>query len=209
MVQKNRYFRDERNPEKLISEDQLKREYGNFVAGGSIDPSEKTFQDYLSCCMQANGGTLVEASPLKEYRFTIKEVRKMDVDIHASSYSKAREKVEQLYYDNVYELDYATLEKLEFLPEDKVPTQDFIVLVVLPSGWNAAIVRFRLPRYVPDSQLMNEMHASKRELKNLHCNTIKDALDSICKIVSEHLGGTFDYVHQAGKFYIDPEDYSR
>ena len=36
---KTRWFQDENEPEKLISEAQLKKEYGSNVADGSIDPA--------------------------------------------------------------------------------------------------------------------------------------------------------------------------
>ena len=74
---KTRWFRDENEPEKMISEAQLKKEYGSSVADGSIDPAEKTFQDYLWCCMSSQGGTLTEVFPEKEtkakYPFMIRE----------------------------------------------------------------------------------------------------------------------------------------
>ena len=74
---KTRWFQDENEPEKLISEAQLKKEYGSNVADGSIDPAEKTFQDYLWCCMCSQGGTLTEVFPEKEtkakYPFMIRE----------------------------------------------------------------------------------------------------------------------------------------
>lgn len=68
---KTRWFQDENEPEKLISEAQLKKEYGSNVADGSIDPAEKTFQDYLWCCMSSQGGTLTEVFPEKETKATI------------------------------------------------------------------------------------------------------------------------------------------
>lgn len=56
-----RWFLDQRYPDQLVSEDQIRREYENHVADGSIDPAEKSFQQYLSCCMEERDGTLKEA----------------------------------------------------------------------------------------------------------------------------------------------------
>ncbi len=56
-----RWFLDQRYPDQLVSEDQIRREYENHVADGSIDPAEKSFQRYLFCCMGERGGTLKEA----------------------------------------------------------------------------------------------------------------------------------------------------
>lgn len=58
-----RWFIDQRYPDQLISEDQIKQEYGKQVADGSIDPAEKNFQQYLSDCMEQHGGTLAEVFP--------------------------------------------------------------------------------------------------------------------------------------------------
>ena len=55
-----RWFLDQRYPDQLVSEDQIRREYENHVADGSIDPAEKNFQQYLSDCMEQHGGTLAE-----------------------------------------------------------------------------------------------------------------------------------------------------
>ena len=51
-MNKNQYhwFIDQRYPDQLISEDQIKQEYGKQVADGSIDPAEKIF---ISTCLTA------------------------------------------------------------------------------------------------------------------------------------------------------------
>ena len=38
-----RFFRDQRYPDQLISLEQLKKEYGEQIADGSIDPDELSF----------------------------------------------------------------------------------------------------------------------------------------------------------------------
>ena len=58
-----RWFIDQRYPDQLVSEDQIKQEYGKQVADGGIDPAEKNFQQYLSDCMEQHGGTLAEVFP--------------------------------------------------------------------------------------------------------------------------------------------------
>lgn len=62
MSKDNRWFIDQRYPEQLISETQLKREYGEHIVDGSIDPEEQTFKDYIHNCMEHQGGTLSKAT---------------------------------------------------------------------------------------------------------------------------------------------------
>lgn len=65
-MNKNQYhwFIDQRYPDQLISEDQIRQEYEKHVADGSIDPVEKSFRQYLSCCMEEQGGTLTDVLPV-------------------------------------------------------------------------------------------------------------------------------------------------
>ena len=88
---KTRWFQDENEPETMISEAQLKKEYGISVADGSIDPAEKTFQDYLRRCMRSQGGTLTEVFPEKEnrakYPFLIRETLAMRVEVEAGAFT--------------------------------------------------------------------------------------------------------------------------
>lgn len=117
---KTRWFQDENEPEKLISEAQLKKEYGSNVADGSIDPAEKTFQDYLWCCMSSQGGTLTEVFPEKEtkakYPFMIRETLTMHVEVEADSFEEAKSEVERLYCKGEFNLDHNCFAGAEFLP---------------------------------------------------------------------------------------------
>lgn len=106
---KTRWFQDENEPETMISEAQLKKEYGSSVADGSIDPAEKTFQDYLRRCMRSQGGTLTEVFPKKEnrakYPFLIRETLAMRVEVEAGSFEEAKDEVERLYCEGEFNLD--------------------------------------------------------------------------------------------------------
>ena len=53
-----RFFRDQRHPDQRISIEQLKREYGEQITNGSIDPDELSFSQHLFNCMESQGGTL-------------------------------------------------------------------------------------------------------------------------------------------------------
>ena len=116
----SRVFRDQRDPDKLISEEDLKREYGQLIAGGNIDPAEQSFSQYLFNCMEVNGGTLAEVLPDKEekakFTFMIRETLTMTVTIGANSYDEAREKVEEAYNNGEYNLDHNCFAGTEFLP---------------------------------------------------------------------------------------------
>ena len=120
MAEKLRYFRDERVPETLISEDKLKREYGALVADGSIDPSEKNFAAYLTCCLQVNGGTLTEVSTKKahatRYAFLIRETSASCVDVEATSFKEAKKEVYRLYENGEFDLDHNCFAFSEVLP---------------------------------------------------------------------------------------------
>ncbi len=115
-----RIFRDQRNPEVLITEDQIKREYGEHIADGSLDPAERNFQQYLHCCMEAQGGTLSEVHPEDQtqmsYRFVIYETLSLRVDVEANSYEEAQKEVERLYDAGEFNLDHNCFAGVEFYP---------------------------------------------------------------------------------------------
>lgn len=51
-------FFDQRQPGEFVSSLQLKREYAQAIAEGSVDPAETSFSQYLGNCMEKAGGTL-------------------------------------------------------------------------------------------------------------------------------------------------------
>ena len=116
----SRVFRDQRDPDKLISEEDLKREYGQLIAGGNIDPAEQSFSQYLFNCMEVNGGTLAEVVPEKKekakFTFMIRETLTKTVTIEADDFDQAREKVEEAYNNCEFSLDHNCFAGTEFLP---------------------------------------------------------------------------------------------
>lgn len=124
-----RWFCDQRNPEQLISEDQIKREYGEHVADGSIDPAEKSFHDYLFNCMESQGGTLLEYTPpekpLATYQFMIRETLTLIVEVEATSFEDAQEEVERNYNNGEYDLDRNCFAGAEFRPRCSCCESDF------------------------------------------------------------------------------------
>jgi len=120
MSEKMRWFTDGRDPENAISEDQLKRKYAQSIADGSIDPAERTFNDYLAGCMASNGGTLTELQPQREmkstFTFMIRETLTMEVKVDALTYEEAQDAVQELYHDGVYNLDHNCFAGVEFRP---------------------------------------------------------------------------------------------
>lgn len=51
------YF-DQRQPGVSVPSSQLRREYAQAIADGSVDPAETSFGQYLGNCMEGAGGTL-------------------------------------------------------------------------------------------------------------------------------------------------------
>ena len=98
---KTRIFRDQRYPDQLISLEQLKKEYGEQIADGSIDPDELSFTQYLNNCIESQGGTLSEVLPEPEkkgsYPFMIRETLTLNVSIEADSFEEAQRLVEAQY----------------------------------------------------------------------------------------------------------------
>lgn len=45
---------------KTVTREQLSQEYQNAVKAGSIDETEKTFNQYVRNCLVCFGGTLIE-----------------------------------------------------------------------------------------------------------------------------------------------------
>lgn len=120
MSEKMRWFTDERDPENLITEDQLKRKYAQSIVDGSIDPAERTFGDYLAGYMASNGGPLTELQPQQEikstFTFMIRETLTMEVKVDALTYEEAQDAVQELYHDGVYNLDHNCFAGVEFCP---------------------------------------------------------------------------------------------
>lgn len=116
----SRIFRDQRYPDQPITEEQLKKEYGQHVANGDIDPSEQSFGQYLSNCLEINGGTLLEVIPEKEkkaqFTFMIRESLTMTVTIEANNFDEAKDQLEEAYNNGEYDLDHNCFAGVEFLP---------------------------------------------------------------------------------------------
>lgn len=121
MCNNTRWYRDQRYPEQLIAEVQLKREYGEHIADGSIDPDEQTFQDFVHNCMETQGGTLSEAispdsEPKATYRLLVRETLEMQVTVEASDMESAIEEVQKHYNEGEYDLDRNCFAGAEFRP---------------------------------------------------------------------------------------------
>lgn len=125
-----RIFLDQRDPERPVSEEQLKREYGQHIANGSIDPSEQSFADYLHNCMESQGGTLSEIpapeTPKAQFIFTIRETLTKEVSADALSYAEAREEVERLYDAGEFNLDHNCFAGTEYLSRCSICRSDFM-----------------------------------------------------------------------------------
>ena len=124
-----RWFRDQRYPDQLICEEQIKQEYGSHIVDGSIDPAEKSFQQYLLSCMENRGGTLTEVLPEAEnkvkYPFLIRETLTLRVDIEANSFDEAKQQVEALYNEGEVNLDHNCFAGVEFHPCCSCCNNDF------------------------------------------------------------------------------------
>ena len=116
----SRIFRDQRYPDQLITEEELKRAYGELIANGEIDPDEQSFGQHLSNRMELNGGTLTEVVPEKEkkgeFSFLIRESLTMTVTVEANTFIDAKKQIEEAYHNGEYDLDHNCFAGVEFLP---------------------------------------------------------------------------------------------
>ncbi|GEM_PF-3394855 len=115
-----RFFRDQRHPDQRISIEQLKREYGEQITNGSIDPDELSFSQHLFNCMESQGGTLREVLPEPEkkgsYPFMIRETLTLNVSIEADSFEEAQRLAEEQYNNGEFDLDRNCFAGAEFRP---------------------------------------------------------------------------------------------
>lgn len=115
-----RFYYDQRNPEKIISESQIKLEYGQHVADGSIDPIEQTFVQYLVNCMEDHGGTLSQYYPekekLSEFIILVRETHTLQVKIEADTMQEALEEAERQYQSGEICLEHNCFAGAEFRP---------------------------------------------------------------------------------------------
>lgn len=115
-----RQFRDQRDPDTIITESQIKLEYGQHIADGSIDPAEQTFAQYLLNCMESQGGTLSEYVPeedkLSEFIILVRETHTLQVRIEADSMQEALEEAERQYQSGEICLEHNCFAGAEFRP---------------------------------------------------------------------------------------------
>lgn len=109
-----RKFIDRRTPDRFITESQIKREYGQRVADGSIDPAEQTFEQYLTCRMVNNGGTLYESNGKFIYTMVIRETLAREVNIEADNLGEAYAILQRRYYDDDFILGADDMDGVEF-----------------------------------------------------------------------------------------------
>lgn len=114
----NIYFTDERYPDNVIHIDQLKQEYGQHIVDGAIDPTEKTFEQYVNCCLSCNGGTLTaikEGDEPRPYTVFVRETYANHVTVNARCFDDAIKELETRYCNGHLNLDdYFT--GVEFMP---------------------------------------------------------------------------------------------
>lgn len=101
------YFTDERYPDNVIHIDQLKQEYGQHIVDGAIDPAEKTFEQYVNCCLSCNGGTLTgyKSKPQK-FKVTIRQTLCRTMDFVAETPDDAMKQAEELYEAGEFDPDF-------------------------------------------------------------------------------------------------------
>lgn len=84
--------------------------------------------------------------------------------------------------------------------------QDHIVILHFPgSDWGSDLVCFHLPKKTSASQLMSEMELQRADMNSSDYDTLQDMADDLCTEVASCLGGTWEYVSQAGVFEIKQE----
>ena len=115
----NRLFRDQRCPNEVITENQLRREFGEKLLENE-EMDGITFEQYLHNCMESQDGTLSLIQPEREPqpRFTIliRETLVMQVTVEASDKESAMDEAMRLYDDGEYDLDRNCFAGAEFRP---------------------------------------------------------------------------------------------
>ena len=113
-----RQFVDQRYPSVIISETELKKDYGKQIADGDIDPASLSFEEWLFNQMEAAGGTLSHYVPPEpewpEFSVLIRETFVLRVKVKAKSYLEAMEQVEEDYNNGYYVVD--NFADVEFRP---------------------------------------------------------------------------------------------
>lgn len=115
----NRLFRDQRYPLEVITEKQLRQEYGEkLLENEELDGV--TFEQYLHSCMESQGGTLslIEPEPERKPCFTIliRETLEMQVSVEAADLESAQAEAMRLYDEGEYDLDRNCFAGVEFRP---------------------------------------------------------------------------------------------
>ena len=104
-----RKFVDQRYPSVIISEAELKKDYGKQIADGDVDPSSLSFGEWLFNQMEETGGTLSHYTPpepeLPEFPVLLRETFVLRTKVKAKSYLEAMQQVEHDYNDGKYCID--------------------------------------------------------------------------------------------------------
>ena len=104
-----RKFVDQRYPSVVISEIELKKDYGKQIADGDIDPSSLGFEEWLFNQMEAAGGTLSHYTPpepaMPEFSVLLRETFVLRVKAKAKNYLDAMQQVEEDYNRGYYAVD--------------------------------------------------------------------------------------------------------
>ena len=94
-----RKFIDQNEPDKIVTEAELKIEYGKNIADQSIDPSEQTFADYISNCLESAGGTLQEIPDTgRSFQIRVEETVYGTITVVAATLKEAMEKADEQYH---------------------------------------------------------------------------------------------------------------
>lgn len=109
MKNNERKFIDQRYPSVVISEIELKKDYGKQITDGEIDPAVLSFDAWLFNQMEAAGGTLSHYIPpepaMPEFSILLRETFVLRTKVKAKSYLEAMQQVEKDYNDGRYFVD--------------------------------------------------------------------------------------------------------
>ena len=76
---------------------------------------------------------------------------------------------------------------------------DYLIILHYPySDWNDDLVRFHVPTSFPPSSLFVELECQKCNLNTSDYDSLPDYAQELCNRVANALGGTWEYVCQAG-----------
>ena len=134
-----RFFVDERDTGATLPAEILAREYAQKILSGDIDPSEHTFDQYIECCLERNGGTLDEF-PKPVFRVLLRETLTRPIHVMADNMDAALDKAYNDVFSGKISLNDGDYAGMEYLPCCSMCGGDYESVTDLHSAFGGALI---------------------------------------------------------------------